>query len=47
MTGEGKVVSLAEAAALVADGDHITIGGVMLHRIPVATARSCSRWSRA
>ena len=47
MTGERKVVSLAEAAALVADGDHITIGRVMLHRIPAAAPPSRSRWSGA
>lgn len=46
MTGEGKVVSLAEAAALVADGDHITIGGVMLHRIPAAFVRELARQGR-
>jgi glutaconate CoA-transferase subunit A len=43
---ETKLVSLAGAAALVADGDHITIGGVMLHRIPAAFVRELARQGR-
>ncbi len=43
---EGKLVSLARAASLVADGDHITIGGVMLHRIPAAFVRELARQGR-
>ena len=43
---DGKLVSLAHAAALVADGDHITIGGVMLHRIPAAFVRELARQGR-
>jgi glutaconate CoA-transferase subunit A len=41
-----KLVSLAEAAALVADGAHITVGGVMLHRIPAALVRELARQGR-
>jgi glutaconate CoA-transferase subunit A len=41
-----KVVPLAAAAALVADGDHITVGGVMLHRIPAAFVRELARQGR-
>ena len=44
--GEGKLVSLTRAAALVSDGDHITIGGVMLHRIPSALVRELARPGR-
>ena len=43
---ERKIVPLARAAALVADGDHITIGGVMLHRIPAAFVRELARQRR-
>ena len=43
---ETKLVSLAGAAALVADGDHITIGGVMLHRVPAAFVRELARQGR-
>ena len=41
-----KLTSLAEAPALVADRDHITIGGVMLHRIPPAFVREPARQGR-
>jgi glutaconate CoA-transferase subunit A len=44
--GESRLRTLAEAAALVADGDHITIGGVMLHRIPAAFVRELARQGR-
>jgi len=44
--GRSKVVPLAEAAALVADGAHITLGGVMLHRIPAAFVRELARQGR-
>jgi glutaconate CoA-transferase subunit A len=45
VSGE-KLVSLERAAALVADGDHITIGGVMLHRVPAAFVRELARQGR-
>ncbi len=41
-----KLRSLAEAAALVRDGAHITVGGVMLHRIPAAFVRELARQGR-
>ena len=41
-----KQTSLAAAAALVADGAHITLGGVMLHRIPAAFVRELARQRR-
>jgi len=41
-----KLVTLAEAAALVPDGAHITLGGVMLHRIPAAFVRELARQGR-
>ena len=44
---EGKLVSLARARRRSsADGDHITIGGVMLHRIPAAFVRELARQGR-
>ena len=42
----GKLCTLARAAALVADGDHLTIGGVMLHRVPAAFVRELARQGR-
>lgn len=39
-------MSLETAAALVEDGDHITVGGVMLHRIPAAFVRELARQGR-
>jgi glutaconate CoA-transferase subunit A len=45
-SAEGKLVSLAEAAALIADGAHITLGGVMLHRTPAAFVRELARQGR-
>lgn len=41
-----KLVSLSAAAALVPDGAHITLGGVMLHRIPAAFVRELARQGR-
>ncbi|MBI2467929.1 MAG: hypothetical protein HYV62_08970 [Candidatus Rokubacteria bacterium] len=41
-----KLMSLARAAALVPDGAHITLGGVMLHRIPAAFVRELARQGR-
>jgi glutaconate CoA-transferase subunit A len=41
-----KLVSLAEAAALIADRAHITLGGVMLHRTPAAFVRELARQGR-
>ncbi|HEY8367706.1 MAG TPA: CoA transferase [Thermodesulfobacteriota bacterium] len=41
-----KVVSLAEAAALVRDGDTLALGGNLLHRIPAAFARALARAGR-
>ena len=46
VTPRSKLVSLPEAAALVQDGDHVTIGGVMLHRIPAAFVRELARQGR-
>ncbi len=42
----GKVVSLGDAAALVADGDTLALGGNLLHRIPAAFARALARAGR-
>jgi glutaconate CoA-transferase subunit A len=39
-------MTLREAAALVRDGAHITLGGVMLHRIPAAFVRELARQGR-
>lgn len=39
----GKRVSMAEAAALVADGETLVLGGNLLHRIPAAFARALAR----
>ena len=48
--GEGqtpsKLMPLAVAAALVRDGAHLTLGGVMLHRIPAAFVRELARQGR-
>ena len=41
-----KLLSLRVAAALVRDGAHITLGGVMLHRIPAAFVRELARQGR-
>jgi glutaconate CoA-transferase subunit A len=46
MSGPSRLTTLARAAALVSDGDHITIGGVMLHRIPAAFVRELARQGR-
>jgi glutaconate CoA-transferase subunit A len=46
VSGASKVCTLAEAASLVGDGDHITLGGVMLHRIPAAFVRELARQGR-
>ena len=35
-----RLMTLSEAAALVPDGAHVTLGGVMLHRIPAAFVRT-------
>jgi glutaconate CoA-transferase subunit A len=44
--GASKLVSLSEAARLVTDGAHLTLGGVMLHRIPAAFVRELARQGR-
>ena len=41
-----RLTGLGEAAALVRDGAHITLGGVMLHRIPAAFVRELARQRR-
>lgn len=41
-----KLMTLAEAARVIADGAHITLGGVMLHRIPAAFVRELARQGR-
>ena len=41
-----RLMTLGEAAALVADGAHVTLGGVMLHRIPAAFVRELCRQGR-
>ncbi len=41
-----RLRSLAEAGALVPDGAHLTLGGVMLHRIPAAFVRELARQGR-
>ena len=41
-----RLMTLAEAAALVPDGAHLTLGGVMLHRIPAAFVRELARQGR-
>jgi glutaconate CoA-transferase subunit A len=41
-----KLMPLAAAAALVRDGAHLTLGGVMLHRIPAAFVRELARQGR-
>ncbi len=46
MTARSKLVTLGEAAGLVRDGAHITLGGVMLHRIPAAFVRELCRQGR-
>jgi glutaconate CoA-transferase subunit A len=46
VTGPDRRLTLAEAAALVRDGDHLTLGGVMLHRVPAAFVRELARQGR-
>lgn len=41
-----RLMTLGEAAALVPDGAHVTLGGVMLHRIPAAFVRELARQGR-
>ena len=41
-----RLMTLGEAAALIADGAHVTLGGVMLHRIPAAFVRELCRQGR-
>ena len=41
-----KVVSLEDAAALVADGDHVALGGCTLSRTPMAIVWSLIRAGR-
>lgn len=41
-----KLLSLAEAAAYVRDGDTVAFGGSLLHRIPAAFARELARQGR-
>lgn len=43
---EGKLVSLADAAALVADGQTVAFGGSLLHRAPSALTRELARQGR-
>ena len=42
----GKIVSLAEAAALIPDGATVGFGGSLLHRAPNAFARELARQER-
>lgn len=41
-----KLTGLAEAAALIQDGDSIAMGGSLLHRGPFAFARELARQGR-
>jgi glutaconate CoA-transferase subunit A len=41
-----KLATLSQAAALIPDGAHITLGGVMLHRIPASFVRELARQGR-
>lgn len=43
---DGKLVSLAEAAALVPDGALVAFGGSLLHRFPGALVRALARQGR-
>lgn len=43
---DSKVVGLAEAAALIKDGDSVAFGGSLLHRSPFAFARELARQGR-
>jgi glutaconate CoA-transferase subunit A len=38
-----KLVTLAEAAGLIRDGDMVAIGGNVLHRVPMALVREIVR----
>lgn len=42
----GKLVSLAEAAALIQDGQRVAFGGSLLHRSPSALTRELARQRR-
>src|SRR5215216_2754642 len=42
----GKLVSLADAAALVTDGQSVAFGGSLLHRAPSALTRELARQGR-
>lgn len=41
-----KLMSLAEAAALIEDGQMVAMGGSLLHRSPFAVARELARQGR-
>jgi glutaconate CoA-transferase subunit A len=41
-----KLVALAEAAALIRDGETVAFGGSLLHRTPAALARELARQGR-
>ena len=41
-----KLMGLAEAAALIADGQSVAMGGSLLHRGPFALARELARQGR-
>lgn len=43
---DGKLVSLADGAALIPDGALVTFGGSLLHRFPGAFARELARQGR-
>ena len=43
---DDKLLSLAEAAALVADGQTVAFGGSLLHRAPSALTRELARQGR-
>ena len=43
---DGKLVSLADGAALIPDGALVAFGGSLLHRVPGALARELVRQGR-
>ncbi len=43
---DGKLVSLADGAALIPDGALVAFGGSLLHRFPGALARELVRQGR-
>ena len=45
-TSPSKLTPLADAAALIADGQSVAFGGSLLHRTPAALARELARQGR-